>query len=87
MTPEEAFKRLEAAIMPLREHFDAVQILSTWTENGICYSRYYGSGNWYARTGLAHEFLEQDQAQTLGKEISEQLPQPPEDDAENWKQP
>jgi hypothetical protein len=36
---------------------------------------------------FAHEFLEKDQAQTLGKEISEQLPQPPEDDAENWKQP
>lgn len=87
MDTEEAYKRLEDAIMPLREHFEAIQIMSTWTEGGLCYSSYYGAGNWYARTGLAHQFLEKDKAQTFGKEVSRQLPQaPPDEDSESWKQ-
>jgi hypothetical protein len=85
MNPDEAEKLVDAALMTLREHFEAAQILVTWTENGKCYSTNRGSGNWYARQGLAHEFIARDRAQEIGREISEQMPKPPPDDSEEWK--
>jgi len=87
MNPEEANSKVDAALMTLREHFEAIQILTTWTENGVCYSCNRGGGNWYARQGLAHEFIERDRAQEIGREVAEQLPEPPPDETEDWKQP
>lgn len=85
MTPEEANAKVDAALMTLREHFEAVQILASWTEDGVCYSSARGAGNWYARQGMAHEFIQRDRAQEIGREVSEQFPQPPPDDSEEWK--
>ncbi len=49
----------------LSEHFDSVQILATRLEpDGRTVATILGSGNWYARTGLARFFLDQDQATT-----------------------
>lgn len=78
MTKEE----IDAICMPfmekLGEHCDSIQLLATWTEEGNTHRYKFGTGNWYARRGLAMEFIEQDQAQTAAKEISDAL-QPPED--------
>ncbi len=70
----------------LGEHFDAVQILATrmapeggGTERFAC-----GSGNWYARQGMAQHFIKMDEADTLSVEIGRKL-EPPPDDSESWK--
>lgn len=81
MSGEEAEKLLEEAAAKLGEHFDAVQILASWNEEGLSKCSKRGAGNWYARQGMAHEFINADIAQEHAREIAEQL-EPPDDD---WK--
>lgn len=86
MTGQEAMQKVDAALMILREHFDSVQILASWVEEEMTHRASRGCGNWYSRQGLAHEFIEMDRAQEIGRELSKQMPPPPpEDDAEQWK--
>lgn len=66
------------------EHFEAVQILATFTENGSSHCLKIGAGNWYARLGMAREFLNSDQAQTFANEMP--TSQEPPDEGELWKQ-
>ena len=81
MKGDEAGKILELAAARLGEHFDAVQILASWNEDGTTKCSKRGVGNWYARQGMAHEFINDDIAQSQAAQIAEQL-EPPE---ENWK--
>lgn len=85
MTPEEAEKLAEKSAESLGEHFDAVQILVSWNEGGrsMCVRR--GAGNWYARQGMAHEFINADIAQDAAIQIAEKLNPP--DDGDDWKAP
>lgn len=69
----------------LAEHFDAVQILVTWDEDGITKAKHCGRGNWWARMGLARNFIERDNAEDAATIFSEKLNPP--DDGENWKNP
>lgn len=64
----------------LGEHFDHVQIMVSWCEQGACYSDYYGAGNWYARQGLAHEFIQKDIAQENARQLAGVMPQNPPDE-------
>jgi len=62
---------VQRAVDQLMEHCDAVQILATWTdldrlETVDCFK---GNGNWYARQGMAHAFINRDRAQDIGQEI------------------
>ena len=68
----------------LGEHFDAVQILASWNDGGLSYCIKRGSGNWYARQGMAHEFINADMAQEQARQIAEAMPSPP-DDGDDWK--
>lgn len=70
MKSEEAEEMVQLAAVKLGEHFDAVQILVSWNEenSSICVKR--GCGNWYARKGMAHEFIDMDAAQINANEIS-----------------
>jgi hypothetical protein len=81
MTGTEAEKLLEETAAKLGEHFDAIQILGTWSEDGLTKCSKRGVGNWYARQGMAHEFINADLAQENAREIAEQL-NPPDDE---WK--
>lgn len=84
---EGELNRTNASAVALRllgEHFDHVQILATWNEEGTTQRHFTGSGNWYARQGMAHDFISWDKAQTAADEISKVLPKP-DDDGENWK--
>lgn len=72
MTPEEQatlLKRVEDAANLLSEHFEAVQVLCSLTdgEGTTMFAR--GAGSWYARQGMAKEFMERDQARTLAQEM------------------
>ena len=50
------------AIALLSEHFDAGQILLTFQEDGYTRRCVMGFGNFYARIGMAREFIEDDRA-------------------------
>lgn len=72
MTTEEAERMLEDAVAKLREHADAVQIMVSWqldeNKGTACVKR--GGGNWWARQGMAHDFVQQDQAASNANAIA-----------------
>lgn len=82
MTNPDAEKLLEQFAAKIGEHFDCVQVLVSWTENGHTKGLKKGVGNWYARQGLAHEFINEDVAQENARQLSEALEPPPDD---TWK--
>jgi hypothetical protein len=86
MSGDEAEKMLEEVTAKLGEHFDAVQILATWNEDGVTKLTNRGAGNWYARQGMAHQFITTDIAQDQAFQIAERLKEKP-DDSDDWKTP
>lgn len=79
MTGEEAHALLGEFVEKLGEHFDHVQILATWNEEGLTKAAYSGCGSWYARQGLAHEFINKDIAQENAHQLAEKINPPPDD--------
>ena len=75
MTGEEADKMLEKIAANLGEHFEAVQLLVTWTEDGGTYCAKRGIGNWYARKGMAQEMINHDVAQENAQQMAEMMNQ------------
>lgn len=73
MTAEELGKLVEDAAAALGEHYDAVQIMVSNSdgEGTRCIKR--GVGNFYARLGMAREFVEQDSGEVLGSKIADAL--------------
>lgn len=56
----------------LSEHFDAVQVLACRLDtNGNTDTFYVGSGLWPARTGMAREFLDQQDREDLAYSIAD----------------
>ena len=74
---------LQEAVMKLGEHFDAVQILGSWMNGGHTRCAKRGSGNFYARQGMAREFIEINLAEDQAAAIAERLNPP--DEGDNWK--
>ena len=83
-TSEEKQAYVEKISAQLYEHFDAVQILVSWNEESRCDMITSGSGNWYARQGMAHDFIQRDIAQNNASELSRCMPNE-KDDGEDWK--
>ena len=75
MTTEQTKEELERILVQATELMpDAhIQILASWNEEGLSKAIYTGVGNWYARQGLAHEFINQDMAQVNAVQLAEQL--------------
>ena len=69
---------IEHALEVLSEHFDAVQILVEITDAGLTTGMFRGYGSWYARQGMAHEFIERDKAQEHAFQLSNKLNPPDE---------
>lgn len=84
MSKDEAEKLIQETVARISEHFDAVEIMATWQEQGLSHCYKSGAGNWYARVGMAREFLMCDQAHTAAHELKQVLPDPP-DDGEGWR--
>ena len=57
----------------LGERFEAVQILATRTQEGMTHTVCRGVGNWHARIGLAHAFIESETAQENAMQIAAAL--------------
>ena len=76
MTREQQFSMIQDAVAKLREHFETVQILVSFVEDdggSGTVDMFCGSGNWYARQGMAREFITRDQAMVSAVEISDAL--------------
>jgi len=70
LTPDKQKELVRKHITALSEFFDSVQILVSNSSSIGTESVYLGSGNWYARQGMAHDFIHKDQAQTEAFELS-----------------
>lgn len=82
MTPEELEEIVQKHVEGLGEHFCAVQVLVSVVDDAGTTNVYRGSGNWFARQGMAHDFITRDQAETF----TSKMPKPPPDnDGESWK--
>jgi hypothetical protein len=87
MTHEEMLaEKINGILRDLGEHFDAIQILGTYVQDdGMTARVSMGIGNWYARQGVAQEFLNMDAAVTTAHEIGKVLPRSDSDDGDDWK--
>lgn len=81
---DELINLMEKFAAELGEHCNAVQILCSHSvDGGGTRGVKRGSGDWYSRQGLAHEFINSDQADDLSDQIARKINPP--DDTENWK--
>lgn len=57
---------IEQFLATITEYADVVQISVSFTEDvtGDTVGHHKGTGNWYARQGLARDFIEQEKART-----------------------
>lgn len=70
---EAAAAAIRRATHELGEHFEAVQILATRQDGEGTQRCFCGSGNFYARIGMAHEFIEEDRAKDAAIQIADRL--------------
>lgn len=78
MTKEEAERFLDRHLEELAEHFEAVQILVTDSDkDGTLYIA-RGKGNFYARKGLAQQFIDNDHHNDAAQSIKHAIK--PDDD-------
>lgn len=73
LSPKEQIAIVRQHVQALREHFDCVQILVSHVTDRGTEDIFDGNGNWYARQGMAREFLNRDQAVTDAHELSKTL--------------
>lgn len=84
MTTPDLNELLARTAAQLGEHFSSVQILASGpAEGGGTRAFKYGVGDWYARQGLAHKFIELEQAEELSHQIASKIDPP--DSSEGWK--
>ncbi len=82
MSREDQIKLVEYHVRQLNEHFEAVQIMVCGLrDDGGTEQIFSGRGLWHARTGLAHEFLQRDDARNRADETVK-----PDDDDDKWKE-
>lgn len=68
MTPDEQQDFIQKHAGQIAEHFDCIQILaSRLNDRGDTEVVAMGSGNWYARLGMAREMLDRETARTQRK--------------------
>lgn len=85
MNQEQVNRMLEDAAAKLGEHFEVVQIMVSWNERGNTYAAKRGCGNWYARQGLAREFINTEMAAENARQLADILPRPDSTDGDEWK--
>lgn len=70
MDAKEAVALLDFHVSALMEHYDSVQIMVTRSDHTGTEDFMRGGGNWYARQGMAHDFITRDKARTEAHELS-----------------
>lgn len=61
---------VEECLLKLGEYFDCVQILASWSEQCQTAKCFVGAGNFFARQGMAHTFINQDIAEDNAQQIA-----------------
>lgn len=79
MKCDEAEKLVKKTAGDLGEHFDAVLILTTWSEDGVTKWAYLGSGNEITQTGMARDFLTNSDQNDLADKLANAM-----SDKEDW---
>lgn len=70
LSAQEQLAVVRTHVTALSEFFDSVQIfVSNSTDNGT-ENVFLGTGNWFARQGMAHDFINKDRAQTEAHELA-----------------
>ena len=64
---------VEKHVGMLGEHFNNVQIMVSTLEGVATRRIFVGCGDWYARQGLAHNFIKEDANNDLAYSIAEAL--------------
>lgn len=57
----------------LGEHFDCVQIMASFVDEQGTSSFYSGAGDWFARQGLAQDFIVSNTAELTGRSVAKEL--------------
>lgn len=86
LPPEEQERLVKRHVDALMEYFEVVQIMVSSNVPEGTSNVFKGDGNWFARQGMAHDFIRQDKARTDAREISKAI-EPPKDAGEEWKIP
>lgn len=73
METEQIEKEVQQAVARLSEIVPHIQVFVSWNKDEITHFYKLGAGNWYARQGMAHSFINQDIAQDNAVQISECL--------------
>lgn len=74
MSDSEAYDIVENALDKIGEHFSNVQILISWpADGGGTRKIFIGSGDWYARQGLAGAFIKSDEAEDTARAIAREM--------------
>lgn len=87
MNTEQVKDEIQRLILEITEQLPdaSVQVLCSWPNCGNTASVQTGVGNWYARQGMAHEFINVDIAQENANQIANAI-KPSSDNGEEWKQ-
>lgn len=64
---------IKECLAKLGEFYDHIQILATNEEEGKTGRCFSGSGNWFARLGMAHEFINEDMVNENAKKIGQAI--------------
>ncbi len=72
MTPEAAQQMIDAHAAQLGEHFESVQILVSFPFERGTLPVYAGRGNFFARKGMADDFIKRDPAEQIAVAITKQ---------------
>lgn len=73
MTNDEKTELIRKAAQDLGEHFDSVQILASSCDHEGTDIFKIGIGNWYARQGMAHAFINEAKAVEAASFIGEAI--------------
>ena len=79
MSNDQKLKVLESYVAKLSEIYESVQVMATGLNSDnttFCHKR--GSGNWYARQGMAHELIQENIASDTADQIARKLDPPDE---------
>jgi len=78
LTLQEQERVVRQHVDALGEFFDSVQILASNVTQIGTENVFTGSGKWFARQGMAHDFINRDRAQTEAHELAGAM-RPPEE--------
>jgi hypothetical protein len=74
MTDDETISRVvEKSLHDLGEHFESVQILVSRVVEGSTHTVFKGVGNWHARVGMCHEFLNKEMAMETASQLADKI--------------